>query len=101
MKLFIPLPLIETRDEILTQYRTLGIGNGYTSFTKQQVYNKQKEVSDVISLIESDWSAYQAESIRSMLFNPKEAWKSVKILSVNATIHHKNPTIMRMQLTYG
>ena len=36
-----------------------------------------------------------------MCFNPKEAWKSVKILSGGETSHHQNPTIVRMRLNNG
>ena len=36
-----------------------------------------------------------------MRFNPKEAWKSVKIFSGGDTSHHKNPTSMSMQLPNG
>ena len=49
------LPLIETRDEILTKYRTLRIGKGYTSFTKQQLQNQQQEVNNAIFLEKTDW----------------------------------------------
>ena len=34
-----------------------------------------------------------------MSFNPKDAWKSVKILYAGKTSHHKHPTIMMMWLT--
>ena len=36
-----------------------------------------------------------------MRFNPKEAWKSVKIISGGETSHHKNPTVMSMRLPDG
>ena len=64
-------PLIEIKDGILTQYRTLGIGKEDTPFNKQLLSNKQQEVNDSIALAKINWSAYQAESIHSMRFNPK------------------------------
>ena len=36
-----------------------------------------------------------------MSFNPKAAWESVNILTIGTTIHHANPTIMRMRLPTG
>ena len=36
-----------------------------------------------------------------MIFNPKAAWESVKILIGGTTSHHEKPTIMRMRLPTG
>ena len=97
----IVLTLIDTRDRTLTQYLTLGIGKGDTSFTKQRLHNHQQEFNDSIALEKYNWSSYQAESIHTMRCNPKEAWKSVKIIYGGDTSHLKNTTIMRMRLPDG
>ena len=51
------LPIIETKNEIITKYFTLGIGKGDTSFTKQQLHNQLQEVNDSIALAKDNCSA--------------------------------------------
>ena len=93
--------LIETRNGILTEYWTFGIVRGDTCFTKQVIQNQKQEFNYSIALPKADWSAYQAERIHSMRFNHREAWDSVKSIYCGEKIHHKNPTIMSIQLPYG
>ena len=36
-----------------------------------------------------------------MRFDPKEAWRCVKVLAGGLTSHHEKPTVMRMRLPNG
>ena len=65
------LPLTEERDELLSDYRTLGIGKGDYSETKIQLKIAQLSVDDAIELEKSSWYAHQAEKIHSMRFSTK------------------------------
>ena len=95
------LPLIEERDAMLSDYRTLGIGKVYSLEAKQRLKFAQLAVDDAIVLAKSAWSAYQAEKIHSMRFNPKEEWESVRVISGGDTSHHSSPTVMQMRLLNG
>ena len=45
---------------------------------------------------------HQAEVIHQVRLTPKEAWKSVKILTGGGLkIHHATPTVMQLRLTDG
>ena len=92
------LPSIETRDGTLTQYCTIGIGNGSTSFTRQRIHKQQQEINYAIAFAKDNWSSYKAERINFIRFNTKEAWKSVIILSNSETSHHESSTLMRVRL---
>ena len=71
------------------------------SFTKQRLHNKQQEVNYAIAIEMYNWSSYQDKSIYYMWFNTKEVWNSVKIIYGGDTSHHRNLTIVRMQLPDG
>ena len=90
--------MIEERDALLSDHQTLGIGKRDSSEAKQQLKVAQLAVDGDIALAKAAWSAYQAEKIHSMHFNPKEAWESVRVLSGGDTSHHASPTVMRMRL---
>ena len=98
---YILLPLIETRDKILIQYCTIGKFKGDTFFTKQRLDNQQQGFNNSIDSAKYYWWAYQSERIHSMRSNTKEALQSVKTLYCGETSHHKNITIMMMQLPNG
>ena len=55
-----------TRDAIFSEYRTLSIGKGDSSQSKQQLSDLKLAVSDAITLANAAWSAHQAEKIHSM-----------------------------------
>ena len=83
-------------DALLYYSRTLGIGKGDLSKAKIRLKVAQLSVDYAIALAKAAWSAYQAEKIHSMRFNPKDAWDSVCVLSEGDTIHNSSPTVMQM-----
>ena len=90
---------IELRDHLLTILRNMNEED--TRNVRLQLRQAHTCVTDLIALEKASWSAYQAKKNHNMSFNPKAAWESVKILTGGTTIHHANPTIMRMRLPTG
>ena len=90
--------MIEGRDALLSGNRTLGIGKRDSSEVNLQLSVLQLSMYDAISLAKLEWSVHQAEKIHSMPFNPKDAYKSVRVLSGGYTSHHILSTIMPMRL---
>ena len=72
-----------------------------TTVIKEGLKAAQNVVNEQVSLAKASWSAHQAKIIHSMLFTPREAWTSVKILAGVTMSHHEKPTVMRLRLTNG
>ena len=87
---------MKERYALLSDYRTLCIGKVASSETKIILKISQLVVDDTIALAKTVSSTHQSETINSMLFNHKEAWESVRVLSGGDKSHHASPTAIWM-----
>ena len=95
------LPTISHRDQLLHTLRTTEPSSLNTTAIKIDLKLAQIEVTDSISLAKAKWSAHQAERIHNMRFNPKDAWKAVKVLIVGKESNHLKPVVMRLRQPTG
>ena len=93
--------MIKETNELLYDYKNLGIDKGDTYETKIRLKVALLAVDDDIALAKAAWSAHQLKKIHSMQFNPEEVCDSVRVLSGVDRSHHTSPTTMRMLIPNG
>ena len=60
---------------------------------KTKCADAKKDVREVIRIAKNIWINDIIESVHSMKFSPKEAWKAIEILKQGHISHHKKKRV--------
>ena len=92
------VPLFEKRNELLFRVRNQC---GCDDVLKANCIDAKKDVRDAIRIAKNMWVNDVAESVHSMRFFPKEAWKAIKSLKQGHMSHHKKKDCMKFLMAHG
>ena len=92
------VPFFEKRNELLFRARNQC---GCDDMLKANCIDAKKDAREAIRIAKNTWVNDVAESVHSMRFSPKEAWKAIKTLKQGHSYHHKKKECVKFLMADG
>ena len=90
--------MIERRNNLLFKARNLDMQD---LSLKQQCIDARRDTRNAIVIAKSKWVRHIAKQVERMNFNPKDAWKAIKLLKDGHTSHHTKYKLMIFRMENG
>ena len=90
--------MIERRNNLLFKARNLDMQD---LSLKQQCIDARRDTRDTIVITKSKQVRHIAKQVERMNFNPKDAWKAIKLLKDEYTLHYTEYKLMIFRIENG